>query len=156
MTNVYRRNWVLVIFVGLGILASGRQVNATLIAWSTTTSTKLTAGLYASEDLARDWQRVLQLASSQDTFLVSYATGVSHYYPAIKSTDSWIVLPGVLNPKERDQILQSIAAAEIVIEENGDLPADVREALGRMCLTETLVKFKIWQKPNQMGACRST
>ena len=142
------RNAVLIPLVGLGALSNWAQARLTYDAWHDTRI----GSFYASADFAHDFAQVLRLADGRTVFVLSYATGVHHYFPALGSAESWTLQWGQMLVPDMERLLTKIGQAQIVAE---DLTGPTRlieetpqiaAAMSPFCLTQNLANFRIYTR----------
>jgi hypothetical protein len=144
------RKGALATFIGISFLAQSGEAYKTWMAWRDTRPSDSTVGLYAEPDLAAQWAQVLQIAKHQKTLILSYATGVHIYFPAVQNADLWTMYPGQLFPEDKQRLLDAIRKSDVVVEPMlsysavVDSDADVRSLLAPRCETGTLGRFRIW------------
>ena len=155
------RNFVLAIFIGVGITGQAAQAHQTLLAWKNTRPSSLTVNLYAEPAYGPQLLHILQVAATHKVLMMSYATGVHHYYPTIQSTDSWFLVGGLLLPSDRARILANMRDAEVVVEDTAHFPwfidrdPEVQAELRSMCLTDVTRDFQIWWRhPPESAVCK--
>jgi hypothetical protein len=157
------RNGLLGVFVGLGILSHLNQIGYTKWLWKTTHASPETANFYAHDDFRKEWSDVVALSSTHQLFLLSYGTGMHHYFPTIDTAESWTVQLGEVFDADKQRLLEKIGKADIVVEDlTGpmtlfDTDADIKRELSAMCLVEIKTFFIIWSKTpsGNSGECRS-
>ncbi len=140
----------LAVFALLGVLGHWSQAGSTLWEWRTTRPAAETSGLYAATSWREQWLRILDLSSTHRLLLLSYGTGVHHYFPTVRSPEAWFLLPGVLLPADKRRLLAQLDDAEVVVEDrNGptmfvDSDEEVQRRLAPMCLSNVTDAFRIW------------
>ena len=153
IATMVRRNLrvsLLVVFAGLALLSHVHQVRATSNAWRNWRVSDATAGLYADSTWIADWSKILSLASRQHLLLLSYGTGVHHYFPSVESPQVWFMQVGQLSSADRERVLSQMKAAEVLVEDLSgptaaiDKDPIIRQQLDSLCLVETNTNFQVW------------
>ncbi|MGI8569073.1 MAG: hypothetical protein ACR2KT_08400 [Methylocella sp.] len=143
---------LLAVFVGLGVLSHGAQARATWLAWRGSTSSATTAGLYADAAWAAEWSKILNLASRNRLLLLSYGTGVHHYFPSVESPNVWYLQIAQLFPSDKQRVLTQMKGADVLVEDLSgativiDSDPAFRRELDSLCLTDVTANFQIWRR----------
>jgi hypothetical protein len=155
------RNLLLLAMICFGIAGQASVARQTLIAWRTTQRSPLTANLYAEPEYGPELSKIVAIAATHNVLMMSYASGVHHYYPSLHSTDSWFLGLGLILPADRERILANMRAADIVVEDTAHFPwfidrdPDVQRELQSMCLTDVTRDFQIWWRhPPESATCK--
>ena len=147
-------------YCALALTGSAWQVRDTWRSWRDEVPRPETAGLYATADFAAHWRKLLDLAARRDVLMLTYATGVHHYFPAVHGPRIWVLEVGQLLPQDEARVIAQIKAAQTVAT-YPDSPylardATMRAALGRaMCPIGSDAFLTIWQRRGPDGACPS-
>jgi hypothetical protein len=156
------RNSLLILFVCIGVMSQAVQARQTVAAWKNTHPSPLTANLYAEPEYGAQMSKILEIAKTQKVVLMSYATGMYHYYPTLKPVDSWFLLGGQMSLGDRERVLGNMRDADVIVEDTTYVPwfierdpEAIRE-MGTMCLTDTIRDFQIWWRhPPSSAVCKS-
>ena len=149
---------LIALFVALGVISHGSQIHQTWLAWRTTRPSPVTLGFYVEPDWTAEWSRILETSSTHKTFLLSYATGVHHYFPTIGSPDLWCVNFGQVSPEDAARLLAQLDDASVIVEDLMgptryiDNTPDIQRRLDSMCLTDITPNFQIWWRDPPSGA----
>jgi hypothetical protein len=155
------RSSLLILFTLIGVGAQAAQVRQTLWAWKNTHPSALTANLYAEPEYAPQLAHILKIAETQKVLMMSNATGVHHYYPSLRSADTWFLGETQMFPADHERVLANIRDADVVVEDTTHVPyftdrdPEVQSYLRSMCLTEVTRNFQIWWRhPPNSVECR--
>ena len=161
ITLLQSRRWQIAIataLVVLGLLSERTELGEQKLVWKTWSKSADTANLYAPNDFHPEWKAILALAAQRNLFLVSYGTGVSHYFPQIATAPSWFFLPKSVLPPEDAYVLKHIQDADVVVEYIGaptlyiDGNAEWQAALQQFPIKMRGQYFRIWMRSEQDGA----
>ena len=157
------RRWrgvLLGLFICIGFLAQGEQVRHTLWAWKNTHPSPLTANLYAEPEYGPEMAKIMGIAKTQKVLMMSNATGVHHYYPSLRSADSWFLVVAQMFPSDRERVYANLRDADVVVEDTTHSPyftdrdPVVQGELSSMCLTDVTQNFEIfWRNPPPSETC---
>jgi hypothetical protein len=137
-------------FVALGIISDAAQVKATVAAWRHTHVGPATAGFYANRTWAAQWASVLTTYDGKHVLMLSYATGVHHYFPQIASPDVWTLDVGEMTDQDLRRVLAQIDVADVIVQDLTspdvlvDTNADIQRRLDAMCLVSVTADMQIW------------
>jgi hypothetical protein len=155
------RNLFLLALICFGFTGQAARARQTLIAWRTTHPSPLTANLYAEPEYGPELSKIVAIAATHNVLMMSYATGVHHYYPSLHSTNSWFLVSGLMLPADRERILANMRMADVVVEDTAHFPwfidrdADVQSELQSMCLTDVTRDFQTWWRhPPESATCK--
>ncbi len=158
------RMMLLTLFLGFGIAGQAILVRATFQSWKEKVS-PVTANLYAPQGWASEWTNILDLSKQRSLLLLSYSTGVHHYFPTVSSPEVWTLRQGELLPADKSRVLEQLDRAEVVVldmtspNELVETDPDIQRHLNSLCLTDTTVNFQVWQRPTtgipDQGCARS-
>lgn len=146
------RKVLIATFFTLGILSHVNQASTTLWLWRATTPTPESRNFYAFPSVVKDWTGVVELSKAKKLFLLTYATGVHHYYPTVDTPDSWIINWGQLLPPDKERLMAKLNSAEIVVEDLTRITTiferdeDIERALASLCLVSKGKHFIIWSR----------
>jgi hypothetical protein len=121
--------------------------------WRDTRPTQTAYRLYAPPGFSRDWAAIAQVAQTQRVLLLSYSTGVHHYFTNIDSADAWTMNLAQLFPGDHARLLEKIRNARFVAEDltspNQLFATDpeFRAALARLCPLAANGSFLLWTVP---------
>jgi hypothetical protein len=138
------------LLLGFGLLSQLNGISEELQLWKGESASRATASLYAPNDFQPEWSGVLSIAQDRRVFMLAYGTGVDLYYPEIGSAQSWMLLPGLLMPREESFVLRQVNAADIVVEEREvttlytEHDKELQAALGRFSVKLSGKYFRIW------------
>jgi hypothetical protein len=156
------RNILLILFACIGLMGTAGQARRTLSAWRGTHPSAVTANLYAEPEYGPQLAKILQIASTQKVLMMSNATGVHYYYPALKSADSWFLVAAQMFPSDKERVLANVRDADVVVEDTTHVPyftdrdPDVQAELRSMCLTDVTRDFQIWWRhPPESAVCKA-
>jgi hypothetical protein len=142
---------LLIVFMGLGVLSYAGPARRTWLAWHGTKNSATTAGFYADTAWAAEWSKILDLASRNRLLLLSYGTGIHHYFPSVESPKVWSLNLGQLFPADKQRVLTQMKGADVLVEDLGGRPTGVidddpvfRRELDSLCLTDITPNFQIW------------
>jgi hypothetical protein len=144
------RSSLLILFTLIGVGAQAAQARQTLWAWKNTEPSALTANLYAEPEYAPQLAHILKIAETHKVLMMSNATGVHHYYPSLRSADTWFLVETQMFPADHTRVLDNIRDADVVVEDTTHVPyftdrdTEVQSQLRSMCLTEVTRNFQIW------------
>jgi len=155
-----QRGVLLGLFICIGFLAQGEQVRHTLWAWKNTHPSPLTANLYAEPEYGPEMAKIMGIAKTQKVLMMSNATGVHHYYPSLRSADSWFLVVAQMFPSDRERVYANLRDADVVVEDTTHSPyftdrdPVVQGELSSMCLTDVTQNFEIfWRNPPPSEPC---
>ncbi len=157
------RSGLIAIFFTLGVFSFGNQASTALWQWRVMAKTPESAGFYAHEDFVKEWTEVVERSKSNRLFLLSYATGVHHYFPTIINADSWLIQWGQMLPPDKERLMAKLATAEVVVEDlTGilsvfDRDEDIRRELASLCLVKAEKYFITWRRSPDpaTGECKT-
>ncbi len=138
--------WALV-----AVMSLGNQAGNTRWLWKSTQPSAESRGFYAFPEVVKDFGEIVALSKQTKLLLLTYATGVHHYYPTVHTPQSWIINYGQLLPADKTRLLASIADAERVVLDMTRITTfferdpDVVKALSAMCLVSRGNHFAIWR-----------
>ena len=144
------RSSLLILFTLIGVGAQAAQARQTLWAWQNTHRSAVTANLYAEPEYAPQLAHILKIAETQKVLMMSNATGVHHYYPSLRSADTWFLVDTQMFPADHARVLANIRDADVVVEDTAHVPyftdrdPEIQSQLRSMCLTEVTRDFQIW------------
>ena len=154
-------NILLILFACIGLMGTAGQARRTLSSWRATHPSALTANLYAEPEYGPQLAKILQIASTQKVLMMSNATGVHYYYPALKSADSWFLVAAQMFSSDKQRVLANVRDADVVVEDTTHVPyftdrdPDVQAELRSMCLTDVTRDFQIWWRhPPESAVCK--
>ncbi len=152
------RKTLLVMFVGLGILSHSSQAYRTWLAWKTTRPYVVGANtFYAKPEWITDWSNILRISTQRKLLLLSYGTGVHHYFPSVQTADAWFLQPGQLFAADKQRLLSKIEGADVVAEDlTGpttliETDEDIQRQLNFLCPSESTANFRVAQACLQPG-----
>jgi len=149
------------IFMTIGVLGEFNQVAYTRYVWKATRPSPQSANLYASADFVGEWSRVIDLSKSQRTLVLSYSSGLKHYFPSIDNADVWTLQTGEVFESDRQRLLTKMRAADVIAEDltgpTGifETDPDIVSELGKLCLIAKGKSFIIWKRPVGNEGCAS-
>ena len=141
-----------VVFVTLGVASTIVQARDTANAWRYTSKTPQTAGLYADRAWEAQWSQVLRSSRTHDTFVLSYGSGIHHYFPNVRSPDVWFMQVGQLLPQDEQRVLAQLYKSDSVVEDLTsatsfiDRDPSIQQFLKTLCISTTTKYFKIWKR----------
>jgi hypothetical protein len=144
------RKVLLVTFVALGVLSQSALVRRTWLDWKETRPSLQSANLYAEPAWTEEWSKILEISKTKKVLLLSYGTGVHHYFPTIQTADVWFLRTGQLFPADKRRLLAKIQDADVIVEDLSgptsaiDADEDIQSRLSSMCLTDVTLNFQIW------------
>lgn len=148
-SGVFRRS-LLVMFVGLGIVSHSSQTYKTWLAWKTTRPYVVGGStFYAKPAWIAEWSNIVELSARRKLLLLSYGTGVHHYFPSVQTVDAWFLQPGQLFPADEQRLLSKLDAAEVVVEDLSgptvfiDTDEHVQGRLKSLCHPESMANFRL-------------
>jgi hypothetical protein len=126
----------------------------TIASWKQTRPLPATIGLYANPAWAAEWSNIVDLSRNHRLMLLSYATGMHHYFPTVGTAEAWFLQPGQLLPSDVARLYTKMDGADVIVEDlsgpttyiDGD--SQIQGRLDARCLTSVTPNFKVW------GACR--
>ena len=156
-------NGLITVFFAVTALSHGNQASYTLWLWKTTKPTPESAGFYSAEAFTSAWTEVVTLSKTRPVFLLSYATGVHHYFPTIDTADSWLIQWGQTLPPDRERLLAKLRTAEVVVEDVTGITTiferddDIKAELAKLCMFKMNPYFIYWSRtPDPVtGECKS-
>jgi hypothetical protein len=155
------RSRLLIVFTLIGVCAQAAQARQTLWAWKNTHPSALTANLYAEPEYTAQLAHILKIAKTQKVLMMSNATGVHHYYPSLRSADTWFLVEAQMFPADHARILADMRDADVVVEDTTHVPyftdrdPEVQSELRSMCLAEVTENFQIWWRhPPRSAECK--
>jgi hypothetical protein len=146
------RNILLTVFFAVGIFGEVGQMYKTLTAWRTEAVAPDTAGLYAEPDFAKAWQQILDLGQHHNVLMLSYASGVHHYFPDIHNPDVWFLYTGQLFPSDTERMLRAIDQADMIVEDETspamivEFDPNVHAHMAGMHEIGPIPYFRVWQR----------
>lgn len=158
------RTLLIGVFFTVTALSHGNQASYTWWLWKATKPSPDSAGFYSPPEFTRAWKEVVDLSKQRPVFLLSYGTGVHHYYPTIKTADSWLIQWGQMLPPDKDRLMTKLKASDMVVEDlTGILSVferdeDIKRELRSLCLVEMNDYFITWSRtpPDPAtGECKS-
>jgi hypothetical protein len=144
------RNAFLVTFVTFGIMGQSALVRRTWLDWTETRPSLDSANLYASPAWTEEWSKILEISKTKRVLLLSYGTGVHHYFPTIQTADVWFLRTGQLFPVDKQRLLVKIQDTDVIVEDLSgptsaiDADDDIQSRLSSMCLTNVTPNFQVW------------
>ena len=144
------RKVFLVTFVTFGIMGQSALVRRTWLDWRETRPSLDSANLYASPAWTEEWSKILEISKTKRVLLLSYGTGVHHYFPSIQTADVWFLRKGQLFPADNQRLLTKIQDADVIVEDLSgptsaiDADDDIQSQLSSMCLTNVTSNFQVW------------
>ena len=157
MTSIRLRNIFMGLFVLLAAFGSLNQFGYTRWLWRSTHPSEDTANFYTHDDFRLEWSQIVNLSKTKHVFLLSYGTGMHHYYPTIDTADSWTVQLGQVFNADKERVLAKMRKADIVVEDMTgpmtlfDTDDDIKRQLSSMCLVEIKTYFIVWSKTPPAG-----
>jgi hypothetical protein len=155
---------LLAVFMVLGVLSHINQTAYTYSLWKRTHPSAQSANFYAPADYVAKWSDILALSQTHRTTMLSYGTGMQHYFPRIETPDIWTVQLGELTGDDKQRLMASLRHAEVIAEdltgptELFETDPDIKRELGGMCLIDSNEWFMVWVRSPVMSpgsACRS-
>ncbi len=125
-------------------------VRRTWLDWRETRPSLDSANLYASPAWTEEWSKILEISKTKRVLLLSYGTGVHHYFPRIETADVWFLRKGQLFPADNQRLLTKIQDADVIVEDLSgptsaiDADDDIQSQLSSMCLTNVTSNFQVW------------
>jgi hypothetical protein len=143
------RNHLLAAFLGVSIVAQANDARDIVAGWRNVRDPVLTASLYVDPAWMADWSKVLEISTKGQTYYLSYATGVGHYFPSLQTADVWTLSLGQLLDADKERVLSKLRSAEIVVRDMkkttayifGD--ADIQRELSSLCVQSATENFQI-------------
>jgi hypothetical protein len=141
---------IFVAFVAWGVLGQSALIRRTWLDWMETRPSVDSANLYADPAWTAEWSKILEISKTKTVLLLSYGTGVHHYFPSIQTADVWFLRTGQLFPADEQRLLAKIQDADVVVEDlSGPTSAidgddDIQVRLNSMCLTDVTPDFQVW------------
>ena len=151
---------LLMIFVLLGVLGQLQDLRTRVWMWRHEVQVANPAPLYATPEWNDEWSRVVDAAAAHRLLLLSYGTGMHHYFPGVESPKVWFLEVGQVLPVDHARLMLQLEAADVVVVDltgptafiDHDLP--IQATLSAMCLTDTMRDFRIWmRKPPEGTVC---
>jgi hypothetical protein len=153
------RATLLAVFLAAGVLGQLNQLAYNYFLWRTTQPSTRSAGFYAPAAFVDQWSEIVALSLQQPTLVLSYSSGLKHYFPSVDNADVWTVQVGEIFENERQGLLEKLRRSDVIAEdltgptELFDSDPDVKAELARLCLTERNASFVIWKRvPAPCGA----
>jgi hypothetical protein len=93
---------------------------------------------------------VLTTYDGKHVLMLSYATGVHHYFPQIASPDVWTLDVGEMTDQDLRRVLAQIDVADVIVQDLTspdvlvDTNADIQRRLDAMCLVSVTADMQIW------------
>ncbi|WP_293374344.1 hypothetical protein [Nevskia sp.] len=151
------------VFFVVAIASHGHQFANTRWLWKQTQPSPQSHGFWAFPAIADDFAKLVELSKAHHVFMLSYSTGLHHYFPTLHSADSWIINIGQLLPPDKQRLLASMDAAEYVVEDLTrfttlfEIDADIKGRLKALCLVSKGPNFIIWRRTPDVpgGECTS-
>lgn len=157
LAGAWPQRWsriALAAFIGLAVLGHENQVRSTMKAWKETRRGPLTAGLYASSAWTDAWSEIVRASANRKLLLLSYGSGVHHYYPSVHSPDVWFLMPGLVLPAQRERVLADVDASDVIVQAlDGstafvDSDPDLQRRLRPLCARDLSEDYRIyWRRP---------
>ncbi len=149
-----RLQWTLVtVFIGLGLSSNLTQYRKIAGLWRDTERSEKTAGLYAEPVWAEEWSKIAELAGNHNLLLLSYGSGIHHFFPQVQGPDNWFLQPAQVLPSDKIRLLAKLQVADVVVQDLGspteyvDQDKDIQHVLKSICLTDVTSNFRIWRRP---------
>ena len=79
------------------------------------------AAYLSIQDVVKDFSEIVELSKRTNLLLLTYATGVHHYFPTIDTAESWLIQWGQTLPPDRERLLAKLRTAEVVVEDSGSV-----------------------------------
>jgi len=139
------------ICIGTGVLSQVNQAAYTYSVWKATRPA-LADKLYTSEAFTADWAPIAALAKTQRVLVLSYSTGIHHYFPNVDSADAWTLQAGQLFESDRRRLFTKIREAQFIAEDLTGVTSlferdpDIRRELASLCLVEANSSFLVWTR----------
>lgn len=144
------RKVFLVTFVTLGVIGQSALVRRTWLDWRETRPALDSANLYANPAWTAEWSKILEISKTKKVLLLSYGTGIHHYFPSIQTPDVWFLRVGQLFPADEQRLLAKIQDADVIVEDLSgptsaiDADDNIQSRLSSMCLTDVTANFQVW------------
>ncbi|RFB78680.1 hypothetical protein DYH55_15905 [Methylovirgula sp. 4M-Z18] len=149
LAGTHLRKVLLAVFVILAVTGSGEQVRDTWRAWRDQTASPDMAGLYSTRQMQDEWKAIVALSAAHPLLMLTYGTGIHHYFPTIQSPQIWFLEVGQQLPSDKDRILAQMRATDIVVTAHNDIVESIDPRLHAELLTMQPIKqgplFDIWQ-----------
>jgi hypothetical protein len=100
------------------------------------------------------WSEIVDLSRSRRTLMLSYSTGIQHYFPSVETPDLWTLQPGEIFEADKQRLMAKMRGADVVTQdltgpnEFVRTDADVLTQLSHLCLIDKNKWFIVWAKPN--------
>ena len=152
------RDIIISVFVALGVFGQAVLVREVLQAWNEIRFPSATENLYAKAEWVAEWKKILDVSARHNLLLLSYSTGVHHYFPTIHSPNVWTLQVGQLLPEDYTRVIQQIDNADIVVldltspTDYVDTDAEVKRHLNLLCLSQSTEYFQIWWRRSMKPA----
>jgi hypothetical protein len=152
LTNGRLRVVLSCLILVFGLLSNRNELGNRRFPWKAWHRSAETAGLYAPDDLHREWAPILKLADSRNLLLLSYGTGASTDFPQVKTPRSWFLLRGIVLPQEDTYVLDQIKNSDVVVEYTSaptlyiDENAAWQAALAQYPVRLKGTNFRIWMR----------
>lgn len=154
MPSTSAQRFILAAFLVLGVAGQATLVRSTFHGWKQVRSAD-TAYLYADREWLTEWEPILELSHQHKMLMLSYSTGVHHYFPSIQSPDIWTFFPGQLLPSDITRVNGQIDQAEVVVLDmtspiDFDFLKPGTPLISSFCMTSATGNFQIWWRRSML------
>ncbi len=157
------RTLLIGVFFTVTALSHGNQASYTWWLWKATKPSPDSAGFYSPPEFTSAWKEVVDLSKQRPVFLLSYATGVHHYFPTIDTAESWLIQWGQTLPPDRERLLAKLRTADVVVEDVTGITTiferdeEIKAELAKLCMFRMNPYFIYWSRtPDPVtGECRT-
>ena len=138
----------------LGLLSQKSETRANLKLGNGSIGQLQPGGYMFPKNFDKEWENVITLAAKHNLFMLVYGNGVGHYYPRVQTAESWMLMPGVLVPREKEFVLEKLRAADVVVESTYGVTLYIDEnsewqaVLAQFPVKITGKHFRIWMRDN--------
>ena len=148
----FMRQALVTLFLAFGVAGQATLARAALQGWKEIKSPTATANLYADARWVAEWKKILELSTHENLLLLSYSTGVHHYFPTIHSPEVWTLQEGQLFPADKARVMDQMNHASVIVLDLTspttlvDEDPEIRQILDSFCLTQSTAYFQVWRR----------
>jgi len=105
------------VWILIGLALIGHYVEARTIAswWRNLVPSPVTAGLYATQEMALEWGQILDLAQNRRVFVLNIIGGAFVIEPRIDSNRVWCFYSWMATAREQQELVSRLRAADVVV-----------------------------------------
>jgi hypothetical protein len=105
------------------------------------------------------WAAVLDESRRHSLLLLTYPTGVHHYFPSVHSPKIWFLEVGQLLPADETRVLSQMAESDVIVtypvSPYIEQSPPMRAYLATLCPSQLNAFFRIWRRCDNPHAAAS-